>query len=162
MANYFHQTVKIAQFVSIEISQRGTNTYIGENSTIDDFVKIKHVGGNGSIEIGNFVYINSGCVLYSGNGIKIGNSVLIGPNCNIVPVNHKFSDSETLIRMQGFQESKGGIIIEDDVWLGAGVTILDGAHIGKGAIIGEFLGKGKYRTLLYLYWNSHKMYSIQT
>ncbi len=32
--------------------------------------------------------------------------------------------------------SKGGIHIEDDVWLGYGVIVLDGVHIGKGAVIG--------------------------
>lgn len=32
--------------------------------------------------------------------------------------------------------SKGGIVIDDDVWLGAGVVVLDGARIGKGAVVG--------------------------
>jgi virginiamycin A acetyltransferase len=136
MANYIHRTAKISQNAIIEISSRGTHTYIGENCVIDDFVKIKHVGGVGDIRIGNLVFINSGTVLYSGNGISIGNSVLIGPNCSFTPVNHNFSDREVLIQQQGFQASKGGIIIEDDVWIGANVVILDGAIIRKGAIIG--------------------------
>ena len=62
--------------------------------------------------------------------------MLIGPNCSIVPVNHQFSRIDVPIREQGFQPSRGGIIIEDDVWLGANVTVLDGAIIRKGAIIG--------------------------
>ncbi len=136
MANIFHSTVKIGQLVSIEVSSRGTDTIIGQYSVIDDFVKIKHVGGKGNIEIGDYVYLNSGTVIYSGNGVKIGNNVLIGPNCNLVPVNHKFDNLKELIRLQGFQPSRGGIIIEDDVWLGANVTILDGAIINKGCIIG--------------------------
>ena len=81
------------------------------------------------------MYINSCCVFYSGNGIKIGNKVLIGPNCNIVPTNHNFDSIDLPIRNQGFQDSKGGVIIEDDVWLGANVTLLDGAIIRKGCII---------------------------
>jgi len=32
--------------------------------------------------------------------------------------------------------SKGGIVVEDDVWLGYGVIVLDGVRIGKGAVIG--------------------------
>ncbi len=135
MANLFHHTVKIATSSSIEVSSRGTDTIIGENSVIDDYVKIKHVGGSGDIKIGNQVYINSGCVLYSGNGIQIGNNVLIGPNCNIVPSNHNFSSDDIPIREQGFQESKGGVVIEDDVWLGAGVTLLDGTVIREGSVI---------------------------
>jgi virginiamycin A acetyltransferase len=135
MANIFHHSVKVGSLTSIEVSSRGTNTVIGQNSVIDDFVKIKHVGGTGDIEIGEYVYLNSGTVIYSGNGVKIGNNVLIGPNCNIVPSNHKFNDKNVLIRLQGFQPSKGGILIEDDVWLGANVTVLDGAIIKKGCII---------------------------
>lgn len=136
MANRFHNSVKIGNLCSIEVSTRGTDTIIGEHSVIDDFVKIKHVGGSGNIEVGAYVFINSGTVLYSGNGIKIGSNVLIGPNCNLTPVNHEFSNPKKSIRLQGFQPSRGGIIIEDDVWLGSGVTVLDGSVIKKGCIIG--------------------------
>lgn len=135
MANIFHSTVRIGKLASIEVSSQGTDTVIGQHSVIDDFVKIKHVGGKGTITIGEFVYINSGTVIYSGNGVTIGNNVLIGPGCNIVPVNHKFNEKDILIRLQGFQPSKGGIIIENDVWLGANVTILDGSTIKKGCVI---------------------------
>ena len=135
MANIFHPSSKIAKNVSIDISVKGTNTIIGEFSIIDDFVKIKHVGGQGDIIIGNYVYVNSGCVLYSGNGIKIGNNVLIGPNCSIVPSNHNYSLNDVLIREQGFKDSKGGVLIEDNVWIGAGVTLLDGALIREGCVI---------------------------
>ena len=135
MANYFHPSVKIAPFASIEISSRGTDTHMGANSGIDDFVKIKHIGGMGHIFIGNNVFINSCTVIYSGNGIKIGDNVLIGPNCNFVPTNHNFSNRNELINLQGFQPSKGGIVIEDNVWLGANVTVLDGAIIRSGCII---------------------------
>jgi len=136
MANYFHESAKISDKASIEISSRGTNTTIGKNCIIDDFVKIKHVGGTGHITIGENVFLNSFTVIYSGNGVQIGNNTAIGPNCSIVPINHKFEDKNTLIREQRFAESKGGIIIEDDVWIGAGVIILDGAHIRRGAVIG--------------------------
>lgn len=136
MANYFEENVKISSMASIEISTRGTHTYISNGSVIDDFVKIKHVAGIGNVIIGKNVYINSGTVMYSANGIEIGNDVLIGPNCNLVPVNHNIKDRNIPIRLQGYPESKGGIIIEDDVWLGANVTILDGVRIGKGAVIG--------------------------
>jgi virginiamycin A acetyltransferase len=136
MANFINKTAKISKLASIDISTRNTHTRIGANCQIDDFVKIKHVGGSGDVVIGDNVYINSGTVLYSGNGIKIGNDVLIGPNCSIVPVNHEFRKKSKLIREQRFMRSKGGAVMEDDVWIGAGVTILDGAHIKKGAVIG--------------------------
>ena len=136
MPNIIAGSTKIGELTSIESSQRGSNLIIGEDCRVDDFVKIKFTGGVGDIIIGNNVYLNSGCVLYSGNGINIGNYVLIGPNCSIVPTNHKYLDKNELIFNQHFAESKGGIIIEDDVWIGANVTILDGAVIKKGAVIG--------------------------
>lgn len=136
MPNIIHKSVKIGKLASIETSSRGSSLVIGANSAIDDFVKIKFTGGQGDIVAGKNVYINSGCVLYSGNGITIGNSVLIGPNCSIVPTNHEYAEKSSFILDQRFAKSKGGIIIEDDVWLGSNVTVLDGAIIKKGAVIG--------------------------
>jgi virginiamycin A acetyltransferase len=136
MANFIHESAKISPHAIIDISTRGTHTYIGEHCVIDDFVKIKHVGGQGDVKIGNHVYLNSGTVIYSGNGVSIGDNVLMGPNSSIVPVNHSLKDSEIPIRLQGFSPSKGGIVIEENVWLGAGVIVLDGAIIRKGCVIG--------------------------
>lgn len=136
MSNCFHKTAKISGLASIDVSQRNTHTYIGKNSVIDDFVKIKHVGGNKNIKIGDNVYINSGTVIYSGNGVTIKNNVLISPNCSIVPVNHGFKSKNKLIRKQKFLKSRGGILIEEDVWIGANSVILDGSIIRKGAVIG--------------------------
>ena len=136
MSNFFHPEAQISALSSIDISTKGTNTYIGHGSVIDDFVRIKHVGGKGNIIIGKYVFINSCSVLYSGNGISIGDNVLIGPNCNLTPVNHNFTSRSIPIRLQGFEKSRGGIKIADDVWIGANVTIVDGAIIGTGAIIG--------------------------
>ena len=64
-------------------------------------------------------------VLYSGNGITI-KRCLIAANAP-APVNHAFMDRNSLICEQGFQASRGGIVIEDDVWIGANCVLLDGA-----------------------------------
>jgi virginiamycin A acetyltransferase len=129
-------TAVISKFADIEDSVRGTKIIIGDNVTIDSFVKIKPVGGLGDVEIGNCSYINSGVVIYSGNGVKIGENVLIAANCTLAPVNHAYERKDLTIAAQRFLPSKGGIIIEDDVWIGAGCVILDGAVIRKGSVIG--------------------------
>ena len=54
----------------------------------------------------------------------------------LAPVNHNYSDGQTLIGDQGFMPSRGGIVIEDDVWIGAGSVLLDGVHIGAGSVVG--------------------------
>ena len=131
-----HQTSKISSLVDIENSPRGTKLIIGENSLIDSFVKIRPVGGSGDVQIGNNTEINANCVLYTGNGIKIGNNVLIAAGCVLAPTNHAYRDKNKIIREQRFLPSKGGILIEDDVWIGASSVLLDGAIIRKGSVIG--------------------------
>ncbi len=135
---------KISSFADIEASQKGSMFTVGDYSLIDSFVKVKFCGGVGHIIIGSYSYINSGCVLYSGNGITIGNNVLVAANCTFAPVNHAYKKKDVLIRQQGFLPSRGGIVIEDDVWIGANVVILDGAALGKGCVVGaSALVKGK-------------------
>jgi virginiamycin A acetyltransferase len=127
---------KISKLADIEDSTRGTRIVIMSGVFIDSFVKIKPVGGLGDIIIGENSYINAGTVIYSGNGIKIGTGVLIAANCTLAPVNHEYRSKEKTILEQRFMPSKGGIIIEDDVWIGANTVICDGAIIRQGAVIG--------------------------
>ncbi len=119
----------------IHPSVRGTRIVIGAHTQIYDFVSIRAVGGGGDLVMGEHCYINPQCVIYTGNGITMGNYVLLAPGVMLMPTNHAFGRRDIPIRHQGFQESKGGITIEDDVWIGANSVILDGTHIGKGAII---------------------------
>jgi virginiamycin A acetyltransferase len=131
-----HSSAVVSPLAHIEESKRGTPLEIGERVMIDAFVKIKMAGGSGAIRIGDDSYINSGCVLYSGNGITIGRHVLIAANCTLAPANHEFADKDRLIIEQRFQPSRGGIVIGDDGWLGAGCVVVDGAVIPDGVVIG--------------------------
>jgi len=129
-------TARISHLADIEQSTKGTRVTIGAQSVVDSFVKIKPVGGVGNVVIGKSTYINSGCVLYSGNGIYIGDYVSIAANCTFAPVNHAFNDASILIQKQRFLPSKGGIVIEDDVWIGANCVLLDGAILRQGCVVG--------------------------
>ena len=131
-----HPTARVSPLADIEDSARGSRITIGANVVIDSFVKIKPAGGSGDVDIGADSIVNSGCVLYTGNGIRIGRGVAIAANCTFAPVNHEFADRNTPIRQQGFRPSKGGIVIGDDVWIGANCVFLDGAVIGDGCVIG--------------------------
>lgn len=127
--------VIIAPTARVHGSVKGTHVEIGAGSEIYDYVVIRCVGGNGDVIIGSHCYFNPGAVLYSGNGIRLGNYVLVAAGVMIMPTNHAFGRRDVPMRHQGFAESKGGIEIADDVWLGANAVILDGARIGTGAII---------------------------
>jgi acetyltransferase-like isoleucine patch superfamily enzyme len=138
------EQAKISSQADIEDSVRGSRIVIESGVVIDAFVKIKPVGGAGDVVIGKNSYINSGTVIYSGNGVQIGADVLIAANCTIAPVNHEFRSRDQKIVEQRFKPSKGGIRIEDDVWIGVGSVILDGALIRKGCVIGALsLVKGE-------------------
>lgn len=133
---YISESAKISKLADIEESSKGSRLIIEDDVFIDSFVKIKFAGGLGHIVIKRGSYINSGVVIYSGNGVKIGENVLIASNCTLAPTNHEYRSKETRIISQRFAPSKGGIVIEDDVWIGANTVILDGAIIKKGVVIG--------------------------
>ncbi|AYG65133.1 MULTISPECIES: acyltransferase [unclassified Rhizobium] len=96
----------------------------------------------GSIEIGNHVSFNDYSILLGRGGISIGNDVRIAAHAMIVSFDHNFDDVSQPIRLQGV--TKKPIVIEDDVWIGAGAKILGGAHVAKGCVIGaNAVVKGK-------------------
>jgi len=126
----------ISPLADIEDSTRGTLIEIGDGVSIDSFVKIKPAGGAGDLRIGANTTINSGCVFYTGNGIVIGRRCAIAANCTFAPVNHETGDRSIPIVAQGFMPSRGGIRLEDDVWVGANVVLLDGAVLRRGCVVG--------------------------
>lgn len=131
-----HPSAHVSPLADIEESVRGSRVALGAHSRIDSFVKIKPAGGTGDLVIGDHSIINAGCVLYTGNGITIGNHVAVAANCTFAPVNHAVRDRSRLIRDQGFMPSKGGIVVEDDVWIGANCVLLDGAVLRHGCVLG--------------------------
>ncbi len=130
-----HPTASVSPDARITPSVRGSRIVIGAHSFIYDFVVIRPVGGSGDIVIGEHCYLNPHTVIYSGHGVKLGNYVMVAPGVKIVPANHAFASREIEMRHQGFMPSKGGVVIEDDVWLGANAVLLDGTYIERGAII---------------------------
>jgi acetyltransferase-like isoleucine patch superfamily enzyme len=126
---------RVSPLADIEDSVRGSRIVIEAGVVIDAFVKLKPAGGEGDVVIGAGSVINSGCVLYTGHGIRIGRDVLIAANCTLAPTNHEFRDPDRHIRTQGFMPSRGGIVIEDDVWIGANCVLLDGAVLRQGCIV---------------------------
>ena len=86
-----------------------------------------------NIKIGNNSGIGKNSIV--GAYTQIGDNVMMGEACFIYTRNHKTDRLDIPMCSQGFDEYKP-VIISDDVWIGARVTILPGAKIGKGAIIG--------------------------
>ena len=131
-----HESASVSPDARIYPSTRGTRIVIGAHSSIEPFAMIRCVGGRGDVIIGEHCYVNPGCVIYSGNGVTMGNHVLLAPGVMVMPTNHQWERRDVPTREQGFRPSKGGVVIGDDVWVGANAVLLDGARIGRGAIIG--------------------------
>lgn len=138
-------SARVSPLADIEDSLRGSRIEIGAHSVIDSFVKVKPAGGTGDLLVGAHVVINSGCVLYMGNGISIGDHVAVAANCTFAPVNHAYKDKTRLIREQGFLPGRGGIVIEDDVWIGANSVLLDGSILRRGCVLGAgYIVRGEF------------------
>jgi maltose O-acetyltransferase len=67
--------------------------------------------------------------------VTIGSDVMMGPRCVLLSSSHEFGSTDLPMNAQGFRDDRP-IVIEDDVWIGAGTTILPGCRIGRGSIVG--------------------------
>ena len=88
---------------------------------------------NAGIQIGEDCLIGEYSVIRGQGGVTIGDRVYTSPFTQIIAVNHVFDDPKQPFVEQGITAE--GIIIEDDVWLGAGAIITDGVRVGRGAVV---------------------------
>jgi acetyltransferase-like isoleucine patch superfamily enzyme len=105
----------------------------GRRTTVKPFAIIQT--HNGRIKVGADCAISSFDHISTGDGdITIGDNVRIGPSVTIVASSRHFRARSVVITEQGY--SSVGLTIGNDVLIGAGVVILDGCHVGTGAVIG--------------------------
>lgn len=121
---------KLDRFVRINATSTG-KVEIGEHCEINDGVILRAF--TTGIKLGNHCSLNPYVVIYGEGGVTIGNDCRIAAHTVIVAQNHVTNDLNVPIRQQGLNAI--GISIEDDVWIGANVTVVDGAIIRKGAVI---------------------------
>lgn len=114
----------------------------GENNKgiyLDDNVMIGRntfLQGRGYLEFGFNSKINMNCIVQSGERVKIGKNVSIGAYSYLIGHGKYNYDRLDIPLMSQRRPSKEGIVIDDDVIIGAGVKILDGVKIGTGCMIG--------------------------
>jgi len=109
----------------------GGGISIGSRCRIHSDVKIWSYGGH--IELGDDCSVNPFSILYGHGGLKIGNGVRIAAHTVIIPANHGFERRDVPIFNQ--PATRHGIVIEDDVWIGAGARILDNVIIRTGCVV---------------------------
>ena len=87
--------------------------------------------GGHHLHLGSGVYMNFNMTMVDDGNIYIGNKVMFGPNVTIITGTHPVNPS---LREKGLQYNKD-VYIEDNAWIGSGVTILPGVKIGKNSVI---------------------------
>ncbi len=126
--------VFIDDYVLIYQAKEGGEIMLAEDVSIYRNT-IMQTGECGNIQIGAFTAIQPHCNFSAYvSSIIIGEHVQVAPRCSFYSYNHGFKKDQSIYSQP--LESKGDIVIEDDAWLGVGVTVLDNVKIGKGAVIG--------------------------
>lgn len=110
------------------------NIHIGDDVGIGFFITFD-VSEKGRLILGNSVNLTHNVIIGACDHVAIGNYTLIAENVSIRDSEHEtFQDMR--IALQG--NVSAPITIEDDVWIGAGVVVLKGAKVSKGAVIGAY------------------------
>lgn len=120
----------------------GRNFSLGRSASIECTGSLKTLGvgftAGDNVGIGSFSFF--GCA----GGICIGSDTIIGNFVSMHSENHNYDDVGVPIRMQGVNHQ--GITVGENCWIGAKVTLLDGANVGSHSIIaaGAVVKAGKY------------------
>ncbi|RMI09603.1 sugar O-acetyltransferase [Cellulomonas triticagri] len=81
--------------------------------------------------VGSGVYLNTGATIVDDSPVHLGDRVMFGPHVTIATAGHPLHPE---VRATGAQFS-APVVIEDDVWIGAHVTVLPGVTIGRGSVV---------------------------
>jgi acetyltransferase-like isoleucine patch superfamily enzyme len=129
---------------------------LGDGVTVDDLVVLDAKGtGNRGIDVGRGVFLGRGtilsckdgditigdhgnfgfhCEVFSGSSVVVGRHGLFAAQTYLVGGGHEFDCPGVAVIEQ--PRSSRGIVLGDDVWLGAGVKVLDGVRIGSDVVVG--------------------------
>ncbi len=111
---------------------RACGAEIGEDSRIHGpMLIIGDFHDFSGLHIGSHTHVGSDSLLDLSAAIRIGNRVTISPRCSLLT--HVNVGQSALQEI--YPPERASISIEDDAYLGTGVTILHGVTIGKCAVV---------------------------
>ncbi len=119
----FDDSIRVRELFSELTGQKVDDTFI----LIPPF----YTAGGLEIRVGRNVFINQCCTIYDMGGVDIADQVMIGPNVNIITTGHPLEPS----RRRAYIEAKP-IVIEKNVWIATGATILGGVTVGENSVVG--------------------------
>lgn len=101
---------------------------VGEDTWLEAPI---YVAYQGHTSIGARTWFNTGTTIIDDASVTIGDGVLFGPHVTLATAGHPIHPAA---RVNPAQYS-APITIEDNVWLGASVTVLPGVTIGAGSVV---------------------------
>jgi len=106
----------------------GDCVYIGRHSSV--YCK------NGDIALGDRVNLSAHCTLFSSNRLRVGQGCMVGAYCYFLSGGeYDYRDAAPFAQQSG-TDTAGELVIGEDCWFGARVTVLDAASIGTRCVIG--------------------------
>jgi acetyltransferase-like isoleucine patch superfamily enzyme len=106
---------------------------LGDRVTIEDHVWIKVVSDEAMVDIGHHVFVGRGSQLDVMQQVTIGDHSVMAPHCFVVDHEHGIRADR---RIDEQPCEPAAVAIGRDVWLGARVSVLAGARIGDGVVVG--------------------------
>lgn len=100
---------------------------------VDDSVRLipPFYTANGlDIRVGRNVFVNQNCTFYDLGGLDIGDDVMIGPNVSLITTGHPIEPSQRRACVVAKP-----IVIERNVWIAAGATVIGGVTVGENSVI---------------------------
>jgi acetyltransferase-like isoleucine patch superfamily enzyme len=82
------------------------------------------------LDLAERVFINQGCTFLDYAGIRLGERVMVGPKATFITMSHPVDPGERRQFLAG-----APIDVAENVWIGAGATILPGVSIGRDAVV---------------------------
>ena len=119
----------------ISIARNWSDITLEKDVALDDGV-VLITGGKpkrDKIRIGSGTYVNRYTIFDGHDSLTIGRRVMIGPHCYFTDGDHGTNPGSS-VQSQAMKIAP--VIVEDEAWIGAHVTVLPGVRIGKGAVIG--------------------------
>jgi acetyltransferase-like isoleucine patch superfamily enzyme len=89
-----------------------------------------YTASGNEIRVGRNVFVNQNCTFYDLGGLDVADDVMIGPNVSIITAGHSLEPSRRRAATIGKP-----IVIERNVWIAAGATIIGGVTVGENAVV---------------------------
>src|ERR1700748_2235389 len=89
-----------------------------------------YTAGGNEIRVGRNVFVNQNCTFYDLGGLDIADDVMIGPNVSLITTGHPFDPTQRRSVTIGKP-----IVIEKNVWIAAGATIIGGVIVGENSVV---------------------------